>query len=223
VSDTGIGINKEAQEHLFDAFTQADASTTRKYGGTGLGLAISQKIAQHMSSNIVVESEEGKGTSFWFDVGLLLDLDRTQESADSVDLQSSLEQQQKEASFDELSGHVLVVEDNQVNQMVLTAILEEFNITFDIANNGQEAVDHYQTSDYDAVLMDCQMPVMDGYAATEAIRSLEDETGKRVPIIAVTANALASDKETCFKSGMDDFLPKPVMPEDLLQKLQKWL
>lgn len=225
VNDTGIGISKDVQAHLFDAFTQADASTTRKYGGTGLGLAISQKIVQHMSSEIKVQSQEGKGSSFWFEKELLLDSDSglTQGLVADSKPNESEAVQDESSSSETLSGHVLIVEDNPVNQVVLEAILEEFNLTFDIANNGQEAVDLYQKVGYAAILMDCQMPVMDGYTATKEIRKLETKIAKRTPIIAVTANALASDKEACYESGMDDFLSKPVMPETLFEKLVKWL
>ena len=219
VVDTGIGIAEEAQAHLFDAFTQADPSMTRKFGGTGLGLAISQKIVQQMSSQIEVESEEGKGSRFWFEVSL--PLPEEQSSIEVRDTSVTQEESMPEAAS--ISGNILVVEDNAMNQIVISAILEDTQASFDFAENGLEGLEKYQQGHYDLILMDCQMPIMDGYIATKEIRKLESSSDKHIPIIAVTANALASDKEACFEAGMDDFLPKPVIPGDLLRKLEKWL
>lgn len=216
VIDTGIGISDEAQRKLFNAFTQADGSTTRKYGGTGLGLAIVRKITTMMHGSLGVESEIGKGSSFWAEIAF--------EIPQGVILEQHNEPQADNAD-DVLSGHVLLVEDNPVNLMVAKKMLEKVGVSFEVANNGQEAVSRlHLPHDFDLVLMDCQMPVMDGYAATGEIRKREQAGNqKRLTVIAMTANAMEGDREKCLEAGMDDYVCKPVKQMELKTVLRKWL
>lgn len=216
VIDTGIGISEEAQRKLFNAFTQADGSTTRKYGGTGLGLAIVRKLATMMHGSLGVKSEPGKGSSFWVEVAFEIPQDALPEPG----------QAPQQINVDEpLQGHVLLVEDNPVNQLVAKKMLEKLGLSFEVANNGQEAVDRLRAEHhFNLVLMDCQMPVMDGYAATGEIRSREKTDALvHLPVIAMTANAMDGDREKCIESGMDDYVSKPVKQTELKQVLQKWL
>jgi two-component system sensor kinase len=208
VRDTGIGIPKDACEHLFEPFVQADASTTRRYGGTGLGLAISKQLVNLMGGEISVTSEVGVGSTFWFTLPLVTAEHvvpvPTEATAPAVEVKSG--------------GKILVVEDNAVNRKVAVGILRILGYVADVAADGVEAVEALQRRRYDAVLMDCQMPRMDGYDATRAIRSLEN--GERhTPIIAMTASAMTSDREACLAAGMDDFLSKPIARDALASTL----
>lgn len=216
VIDTGIGISEEAQRKLFNAFTQADGSTTRKYGGTGLGLAIVRKLATMMHGSLGVASESGKGSRFWVEIAFEIP---QQVSPDQGVAATPL------PSDVPLRGHVLLVEDNPVNQLVAKKMLEKLGISFELASNGQEAVDRIQAGhEFDLVLMDCQMPVMDGYAATDEIRKREQsDTQTRLPVVAMTANAMDGDREKCIAAGMDDYVSKPVKMTELRSVLQKWL
>ncbi len=213
VHDTGIGITPEQQTHLFQSFQQADTSTTRKYGGTGLGLAISKKLAQLMGGEVGVISEFGKGSTFWFTARL----GKTQKQKVSEDFSSVL------AGLNSIYGaRVLLVEDNELNQEVATELLKEAQLLTDVAENGELAVHKVQEYDYDIVLMDMQMPVMDGISATEAIRALGGKFAE-LPIVAMTANAMVSDREACLAAGMNDHLGKPIEPEELWNKLLRWI
>ena len=201
VIDTGIGISQEAQRSLFSAFVQADASTTRKYGGTGLGLAISKKIIEQMKGQIGVSSELGEGSTFFIDLELPTSAVMSTDSPapTATELNKKL--------------RVLLAEDNKVNQTVATRMLAKLGLEPIVANNGQEAMREVQANDFDLVLMDLQMPTMDGPEATQLIRELP---GIQQPkIIALTANATAEDRARCIEAGMDDFLPKPIRLEDL--------
>jgi PAS domain S-box-containing protein len=218
VNDTGIGIPEDAQAQLFQPFTQIDNLTTRKYGGTGLGLAICKRLAALMGGDIGVESAERRGSRFWFTVlvkranshGVISVPDR--EPARSVAPQSKPKR-----------GRILVVEDNAVNQMVAVRLLEKLGYSADIAANGIEALSAVQRIAYDLLLMDCQMPEMDGLEATMRLRQKEAGGGKRMPIIAMTANAMMGDRENCLAAGMDDYIAKPVRIEELKTKLEHWL
>ena len=216
IIDTGIGISEEAQRKLFNSFTQADGSTTRKYGGTGLGLAIVRQLVTMMRGRLGVNSVEGEGASFWVEIGF--EIGNESMAANKIKAVS--------APVEMLSGKVLLVEDNPVNQIVARKMLEKVGLTYDVVNNGLEAVERLkQAHDYDLVLMDCQMPVMDGYAATEAIREFEAESGnqKHLTVIAMTANAMEGDKEKCLAAGMDDYVAKPVKQVSLKETLARWL
>jgi CheY-like chemotaxis protein len=214
VSDSGIGIAEDKLPSLFEKFTQADGSTTRKYGGTGLGLAISQQLAMLMGGGINVESVLHRGSTFTFSLPLAHTSEETTDSGEQDALPAT--------SFH--AARVLLVEDNPINQKVAKRLLEKQGFAVDLANNGAEGVAMWTNSPYDLLFMDCQMPEMDGFEATEEIRRLEGQDNRpgRTPIIALTANTLQADKERCFAVGMDDFIPKPIPLETLNRVLQKW-
>ncbi len=205
VTDTGIGIPAEKRDSMFCPFTQAESSTTRKFGGTGLGLSICKELVELMGGRIGIESEIGHGSTFWFEVPIQLS-----ESADADE--TNLRQTEIPPK---LAGHVLVAEDNRINQMFVGEILKHLGCTFDFAENGEGAVSAIQRQRYDLVLMDCQMPVMDGFNATREIRRCEANAtdSPRIPIIALTANAVSGDRERCLNAGMDDYLTKPLNTE----------
>jgi signal transduction histidine kinase/ActR/RegA family two-component response regulator len=214
VQDTGIGIPPDKQQQIFEPFRQADGSTTRKYGGTGLGLAISKKLVELMGGRMGVVSQVGEGSTFWFEVGL---------PACDAPAHVRLEQQLRAAEQTPLTGlRVLVAEDNFVNQKVIRRTLEKWGIEAQIANHGREALEWLSREPFHLVLMDCQMPEMDGYEATRRIRAYEQPRGLHMPIIALTANALEGDREKCLECGMDDYLTKPVNPDLLWEKLVRW-
>ncbi len=216
VTDTGIGIPQEAQARLFDSFTQADSSTTRRFGGTGLGLAISRRLVEAMGGEIGVISEEGRGSTFWFTLPLE-GATPTENSSEDLSLRVGCQPAELDRPW-----NLLLVEDNPTNQMLALALLKKWGVEADLAKNGQEAVDMVQAKDYDAVLMDCQMPVLDGYAATRKIRSLGGAY-RDLPIVALTANALAGDREKCLATGMDHYLAKPIRKEALCAVLSECL
>jgi signal transduction histidine kinase/ActR/RegA family two-component response regulator len=216
VADTGIGIDPVVQSRLFQAFTQADASTTRRYGGTGLGLAICKQIVELMGGAIGVDSALDHGSRFWFTVPF----DQVQAEAPAPEAPPDAVARAVRSDATAAPLHVLLVEDNPVNQKVATRMLEKLGHRVDVASNGFEAVDAAARTSYDAVLMDCQMPELDGYGAAARIRA--SETSRRVPIVAVTANAAVDDRERCFESGMDDYLAKPLRLPDLSRVLDRW-
>ncbi|QWV98463.1 response regulator [Geomonas nitrogeniifigens] len=217
VADTGIGIRPEAQAHIFESFSQADYSTTRTFGGTGLGLAISRQLAQLMEGELGLTSEYGVGSTFWFSVRLEV-LKEVPESL--ANQQAPLEGGTKPC-FDAL---ILVAEDNPVNQDVVRHMLGQLNCRVDIVANGELAVAASGEGKYHLVFMDCQMPHMDGFAATRAIRDREEsEGGGHLPVVALTANALAGDRELCLAAGMDDYLSKPFDCGQLAEVLLRWI
>ncbi|MBF0245170.1 MAG: response regulator, partial [Planctomycetes bacterium] len=208
VRDTGIGLTGEQQGRLFQNFSQADSSTTRKFGGTGLGLASSRKLAEMMGGEVGVESEYGKGSTFWFTVRL--------GKGTGGNLSDAL------ARLATLAGaRLLLVEDNELNQQVALELLRDAGFIVDLAENGQVAVDKIRQDTYELVLMDIQMPVMDGIDATRSIR--QEERFKDLPIVALTANVMQSDRERCLAAGMNDHVAKPIEPEVLWETLLKWL
>ncbi|PIE63353.1 MAG: hybrid sensor histidine kinase/response regulator [Desulfobacter postgatei] len=214
IKDTGIGIPSKKQTLLFTPFSQTDASFTRKYGGTGLGLAISSNLVSLMGGTIKCTSKPGKGSIFSFVLPLRL--------AEKSDNGGSLTAHARPEKTDKINLHVLVAEDNITNQDVFSAMLETFGCKVDIAVTGADARDKFICLKPDIILMDCQMPVMDGYQATREIREHEATLGTHTPIIAITAHAMKEDQDNCRDAGMDDFLTKPFMMGDLLEMLKKW-
>jgi CheY-like chemotaxis protein/HPt (histidine-containing phosphotransfer) domain-containing protein len=216
ISDTGVGIPREVQAKLFRPFVQADASTTRRYGGTGLGLSICKQLVELMGGTIGVESEEGLGSRFWFTLDLKV--------GKSIGLPAPEDQTfPKPKPRTGRTPHVLVAEDNVTNQKVAVLTLEKLGYQATPVANGQEAIDALREIPFDLVLMDCQMPEMDGYEATRIIRASRTLPNPGIPIIAMTANALPADRERCLKAGMNDYLPKPVRTVDLQSMLERWL
>jgi PAS domain S-box-containing protein len=212
VLDTGIGIPEDKISSLFKSFQQIDNSTTRKYGGTGLGLAIVKNLTEMMGGNIQVESKLGIGSRFSFILPLL----KSENNVAKIKPDSEVDFQGKDI-------HILLAEDNKVNQVLMAKILEKKKIRVDIAENGQAALCKLEEKNYDLILMDVQMPVMDGYETTLAIRRNEAVSGKHMPIIALTANATEEDKKKCLETGMDDYLTKPVKSEKLFGCLYKYI
>lgn len=209
VEDTGIGMNAEQQERVFDVFQQGHSSITRKYGGTGLGLAICRRLAALMGGQTGVRSTPGQGSTFWFTV-------RVGCGEHGATMVSEL------PSGDlRRDAHVLLVEDNEVNQIVAKELLTSVGLRVDIAGNGEQAVRRFRPGLYDLVLMDMQMPGMDGLEATRIIRGMQG--GQTVPILALTANAFEEDRQRCMAAGMNDFVSKPVDPERLYAMLRRWI
>ncbi len=225
VSDTGIGINDEQKAKLFKAFSQADSSITRRFGGTGLGLAISKRLSQFMDGSIGVESEHGKGTTFWFTVRLKKG-DESSEECNKAKKGNTggIETLTKKAAERYKGNRVLVVDDNAVNQQVILSMLKKFGIRAEAVGNGEEAIEALQVIFYDLVFMDIQMPVMDGIEATRIIRSSDSGViNPRIPIVALTAHAFREEVKGFLEAGMNDHLAKPIIPEKLIACLERWL
>jgi PAS domain S-box-containing protein len=240
VHDTGIGIPSAEQSRLFDTFTQVDESNTRKYGGTGLGLAISKQLVELLSGEIGLESEPGKGSSFWFTAAfgksirsevaasapqpaarsetdkprpaIVKSQTGTAQPAETPAAVSPLQKQMR----------ILLAEDNEINQRITLRLLQKLGLAADAVVNGREAVEALEKRKYDLVLMDCQMPDMDGFEATAVIRSREDGS-RHQTICALTANAMDGDRERCLAAGMDDYISKPVGLEKLREALCRWI
>lgn len=220
VRDQGIGIAPEAQARIFNPFEQADGSTTRKFGGTGLGLPISSRLIRLMGGEIHLNSTLGVGSTFSFT--LTLPLARPQETTAPVSTEISGAEAERRLRSDFAGSRILVAEDDWVNQEVAIELLREvLGFTVDIAEDGSQAIERLQKARYDLVLMDMQMPVMDGLEATRCIRAMPEHA--HLPIVAMTANAFAEDQALCMEAGMDDFLPKPVNADRLYMMVLKWL
>tara|TARA_B100000073_G_C23738531_1_gene573009 strand:- start:167 stop:2428 length:2262 start_codon:yes stop_codon:yes gene_type:complete len=221
VSDTGIGIDPEDFDLVFQRFKQADSSVSRKYGGTGLGLPISKNLANLMGGDIFLSSQPGKGSTF----SLLLPVKIEVHSA-STEKQdkSALKINDKIRSALSNDNKILVVEDYEGNVVLLSYMFDELDVVYDVARNGADAVDMWKKNHYDVVLMDIQMPVMDGFSATKHIRDFEAANNiERTPIIGMTAHALVGDKDKCIESGMDSYLPKPLVEADLKREILKYV
>ena len=229
IKDTGIGIPKDRQSTIFESFTQADGSTTRKHGGTGLGTTISKQLAEMMGGEIGFESEEGKGSTFWFTAlfGKREGNEQIPATPDLVTGYSVAEDYQKEI-------RILLVEDYPTNQQVAMRHLSRAGYQVDLAEDGSQAVKAYKRKNYNLIFMDIQMPIMDGFAATQEIREIEtrnleqstiinqQSSIQKVPIIAMTAHAVKGFRERCLKAGMDGYIPKPVKRKELLAIAEKW-
>lgn len=215
IVDTGIGIEKDKQSIIFKEFTQANANTTRKYGGTGLGLAISQRIVKVLGGNIQVESEPNKGSKFYFSLNLPkvvmhgLDLPIKPKVESNIDFSRAYK--------------VLIVEDNEINKIIAEKFLIKWGMVVEHAENGQVALEKHLNNDFDLILMDLEMPIMSGYEATVAIRKMKDPKKNSIPIIALTASAMLDIQNKIYSIGMNDFILKPFVPNDLRKKLANQL
>jgi len=216
VEDSGIGIDEDAIDRMFKAFSQADASTTRRFGGTGLGLSICKKLVELMGGEIGVTSVAGQGSTFWFK----LPLEKSQQAIEPVPKESAPVDVSSEGFC---PARILIAEDNFINQKVALGMLEKLGYKAVAVANGGEVLDTLRDMHFDLILMDCQMPEMDGYQATSLIRKSTTLRNPQIPIIAMTANAIKGDKERCIEAGMDDYVSKPIGIEKLSVALKKWL
>ncbi|NUN69988.1 MAG: response regulator [Bacteroidetes bacterium] len=220
ITDTGIGIPPAVQQNLFRSFSQADGSTSRKYGGTGLGLAISKQLVELMHGTIGVKSVTGQGSTFWFTLPFVPAGQSA--AADGILTELSVPGAEPAAVLlDRSSFRILIAEDNYINQKVCLGMLEKLGFRATMVGNGMEAVNEFARTGYDVVLMDCQMPEMDGYEATMRIRAME-KGERHTPVIAMTANAFQSDKDKCRAAGMDDHIAKPFKQQELNDILLRW-
>ncbi|WP_411823707.1 ATP-binding protein [Leptospira sp. 'Mane'] len=219
IEDTGIGIPSHALDSLFSPFQQVETSTTRRFGGTGLGLAIAKQLSELMGGTIGVKSELGKGSVFWFTS--IFESSSSHLSLGDTNQESKAPNQSKNIRF--LGKKVLVAEDNPTNQIVALGLLRKIGIEAKLVNNGKEVLEELSKNRYSLVLMDCQMPEMDGFEATARIRSQTDENFQtNIPIIALTAYAMKGDREKCISAGMNDYLSKPIQPTELSLLIEKW-
>ena len=216
VADSGIGISDQDKEKLFKRFSQVDSSNTRKFGGTGLGLVITKQIVELMNGTIQVQSKEGIGSTFIIELPM------------EVVVKEEVAEEMTDASIFSMESssrvHVLVAEDEPVNQQVIGKLLGMAGYSYDIAGNGQAAVDLFKERHYDVGLFDVQMPVMDGLEATKLIREIEVQrgTGEHLPIIAVTARAMFGEKEKILEAKLDDYVAKPYVLEDIVAAINKY-
>ena len=228
VKDQGIGIETDKQEAIFDVFTQEDASTTRQFGGTGLGLSICKKLLELMHGRIWVESSKGKGSTFYFLIPYVIvkkdDIpEALREESIEAQLMAQITKKKSEEQASRITQlNILLAEDNLVNQKMTQRILEKRGWRVVVANNGQEVLDMMEQQTFDLILMDAQMPVMDGFESTMNVRKKEEGTGKRIPIVALTARAMSGDRNKCLDAGMDGYVSKPIERDQLFETIQSF-
>lgn len=229
VADEGVGIDKDNQKKIFEVFTQADVSTTRQFGGTGLGLSICKRLLELMGGRIWVESEKGRGSIFYFVVPYaIVKKEEVPEALQEESIESQLmEQISKKKQPEEVREkkedlHILLAEDNLVNQKMTQKVLEKKGWKIAVANNGREVLDIFEKEAFDLILMDALMPVMDGLEATRKVRQMEQGSGKRIPIVALTARVMAGDRKKCLDSGMDGYVSKPIDRAQLYEVIQSF-
>jgi len=220
VKDTGIGIKKDFQDQIFNAFSQGDNSTTRKFGGTGLGLTISNQLLSLMNSKLALESEYGKGSEFTFEVILKTSNENTNEEIENIEVVFN---HKERADYGHENYKILIIEDNKINMLLAKTLVKQIvpNGTIYEAQNGEEGVEKYKMLKPDLILMDVQMPIMNGYEATKEIRSLKN--GEHIPIIALTAGTVIGEREKCIEVGMNDYASKPIVKEVLENIISKWI
>lgn len=222
VIDTGIGIAPEKHAAVFNKFTQADESTTRKFGGTGLGLAITKELVELMGGEIGIESVEGQGSTFWFKIPFTT-TDTVHVESRSTIAVDSLGIEHEITRIHACDSKILLAEDHEMNQMFIKKLMTRMSfVDYTLVDNGVSAVEEYRKGDYDLVLMDCHMPEMNGYHATVEIRNMERDMDIHVPIVALTADAMVGTREKCIRTGMDDYVSKPIDVDELRKVLQKW-
>jgi len=218
VEDTGIGIPPDKQKNIFESFVQADGSTSRKFSGAGLGLAITKQLSELLGGELTLTSEEGKGSVFSIVIPAGLDVTK-QPLLDRYNIASHTDIAKEQMEQPEFSGRVLVAEDVETNQMFVKSLLERMGLDVTIAADGEEAVEKALTQEFDLILMDIQMPYMNGYEATKTLR----KEGITTPIVALTASAMKGDNKKCLEAGCDDYLAKPIDRRELLKKIAEYL
>jgi CheY-like chemotaxis protein len=214
VMDTGVGIAEDKQDIIFEAFVQADSSHSRRYGGTGLGLSISRNLVRLMGGDLHFDSEENKGTRFYFSLPFGIEEHNTTQRDDVRGIR-------RHKSVVHLSGRVLLAEDEPINTTLAVLILEQAGLGVVAVENGHRAVEEWRHGTFDCILMDIQMPEMDGLEAVRRIRQLEKQQGGRIPIIAMTAHAGVEDRKTCLQAGMDEYISKPIDAANLFTLLTR--
>jgi signal transduction histidine kinase/ActR/RegA family two-component response regulator len=219
VKDTGIGMSSEVQKRVFESFTQANGTITKKYGGTGLGLTISKNLVELMNGTMGVDSIEGIGSQFWFEIPLLKSTDKVK----ATELIPMDESQTVEPKRTLHAARVLLADDNEMNLKIAMAILEQMGCKTTVVETGVEALKAYQSGEYDIVLMDVQMPEMDGLTATKKMREMELLDGKHTPVVAITAHAFDEYKQQCLEAGMDDFISKPFKKKTFEDLIERWV